>query len=492
MSKYLKSLQKFDDFQKQELKDAKVNKALIIPSELNFDQALCFREMVDFVKFDNRKSILLLKGYAGTGKTYLIGKFIDYILNTRDNWNIAMTAPTNKAVKVLRKSSGIHNPMVNFSTIHSLLGLREQITENGDQIFVAGNTDTPNILNFKILIIDEVSMLPDELFTKVQGYANNVKIILLGDPAQIPPVMKHDCIPFTPEGRNEFDIKMIELTEIMRQKKGNAIIENSMIIRDNLEAIQPPIVRTISLNEDGKGIIHVNSSDEAQRDGFIETLQEYFTDDRFKENSDYAKVLSWTNKSVTQMNKLIRGMIFKDRIEPGAKMPKVMVGEKLIANKPIIKIDKLGKTIIFTSNDEFEVISYEVLTDSRFFFYYETVVEEVLIDGSRVRKNIKILHEDSEAEFNKKLAEIKREAIRLVDPIKKRSEWRWYYDFMGLYSDINYNYAITTHKSQGSSYCNCFVLEDDIDQNKKIIERNRIKYTAFTRASDKLFVIHKA
>ncbi len=491
MSKYLPQLNKFQDFDRKQSKQERVDAKYLIPKELNFEQAICFKSLVEFIQQDTGKQMMLLKGYAGTGKTYLITKLLDYFFTTRPNQQIAMTAPTNKAVKILRRSSQITKECVTFATIHSLLGLREQITENGDQIFVQANTDTPNIINFKLLIIDEVSMLPDDLFLKINNYAGQVKIIFTGDSAQIPPVMKHDCIPFC-EPEN-YDIKTIELTEIMRQKKGNPIIETSFAIRENQTSHNLPIVRTTNLNEDGKGVIHINSGNEDERAAFIKTLEDYFHCDAFKNNSDYAKVISWTNKSVNQMNRLIRKMIFGEEMNMSLlPLPKVMIGEKLIANKPIIKIDsKLGKIIQFSTNDEFEVISYEILTDKRFFFYYNTVVEEVLISGEKVRKNIIILHEDSEPEYNKKLNEIKNAAMRETDPMRKRSEWRYFYDFQSEYANIGYNYAISAHKSQGSSYTNTFILEDDIDQNKKVIERNRIKYTACTRATDKLFLISK-
>ena len=56
---------------------------------------------------------------------------------------------------------------------------------------------------------------------------------------------------------------------------------------------------------------------------------------------------------------------------------------------------------------------------------------------------------------------------------------------------MNYAYAITAHKSQGSTYNTTFVLEDDIDVNSDIVERNRIKYTAYTRSSKKLYVLKR-
>jgi ATP-dependent exoDNAse (exonuclease V) alpha subunit len=64
-----------------------------------------------------------------------------------------------------------------------------------------------------------------------------------------------------------------------------------------------------------------------------------------------------------------------------------------------------------------------------------------------------------------------------------------YYNFTRRYADVSWGYSISAHKSQGSTYKNVFVLEDDIDKNWDVIERNRIKYTAFTRASSNLFVL---
>jgi ATP-dependent exoDNAse (exonuclease V) alpha subunit len=56
-------------------------------------------------------------------------------------------------------------------------------------------------------------------------------------------------------------------------------------------------------------------------------------------------------------------------------------------------------------------------------------------------------------------------------------------------AQVKYNYAITAHKSQGSTYENVIVIEPDIDANSKIVERNRIKYVAYTRAKSLLFIV---
>ena len=79
-------------------------------------------------------------------------------------------------------------------------------------------------------------------------------------------------------------------------------------------------------------------------------------------------------------------------------------------------------------------------------------------------------------------------------PIEKKGRdrsWLDYYDFLRNFADISYGYSITCHKSQGSTYNTTFVLEDDIDVNLNVVERNRIKYTAYTRSSKKVYILKR-
>jgi len=109
-------------------------------------------------------------------------------------------------------------------------------------------------------------------------------------------------------------------------------------------------------------------------------------------------------------------------------------------------------------------------------------------DDDLVKRTIRILHEDSEGEF-KKLANILK--LRAINKKGKDKSWIVYYNFLRRYADVMYGYSITAHKAQGSTYDTVFLLEDDIDVNWNIVERNRIKYTAYTRSSRKLYVIKR-
>lgn len=461
---------------------------MLIPAELNEGQKEAYSRIVSFLE-SKTPEMYLLEGYAGTGKTYLIGKIIKYILDKHQSYTIAITAPTNKAVKVLQKTSGIKNSRIEFQTVHKLLGLKEEITQDGKQVFKKAWDSAASIEEFDVLIIDEVSMLEDQLFIEIEGYKRNLRIIMMGDPAQIPPVNKPDSIPFLEGKAEQYSINKYRLEEIMRQTVGNPIIESSFILRNNLNERIHTIPRESQLTENGNGIIFLDANIQTNRDLFTDYLKEYFVSDNFNANPDYAKVIAWRNATVNNVNTLIRKMIY------GANPGKIMVNEKLLANKPII--DETLDMIIFSTNEEFEVASYNiesrtVPTDGAHVIlsYYDTTVIYEDITGKKLRKTINILHEDSEKEFEHALNLFKRTALSLKGYEAKKA-WVKYYKFARRFADVNYNYGITGHKAQGSTYRNVFILEDDLDYNKNIYERNRIKYTSYTRPSDKLFILKR-
>jgi exodeoxyribonuclease-5 len=192
------------------------------------------------------------------------------------------------------------------------------------------------------------------------------------------------------------------------------------------------------------------------------------------------------------MNNLVRRIIFGEEMCSN----KILVGEKLIANSPIIIHDNI---ILFNTNDEFSVEKIEV-KEKNFNLkeftppmvakikYYEATVNYINDQDEVERCDIEIIHEDSEVEFQKISLLLKNRAI--ANGGKDRS-WLSYYKFIRIFADVSFGYSITAHKAQGSTYDTTFVLEDDIDMNLNIVERNRIKYTSYTRSSRKVYVLKR-
>ena len=440
--------------------------------------------LLNYLTGNTQYPAAVFSGYAGTGKSTTIGVLVNSIRQTIGRKVIAVSAPTHKAVKVLKRDA---LPEVEYRTIHSLLGLKEQINHVTGQITYAPDTflkEDPPIADVQILIIDEVSMLGKDLFEYlVPWMKQGLKVVFTGDQAQIPPVKEKDSIPFL-HGK-EWGMLCVGLTEIMRQKMGNPILEFATHIRNN------PTTTTLtpqqSVNEVGEGIVLVDHGSMEER----QLLQEYFDCPEFKSNPDYMKVIAWQNKTVDKYNEMIRRIIYKDLTH----LPDIVVGEKLLMDKPYILT---GRSIVAT-NEEVEVL--DVVTAYRTYQYFDShavpVTQKVTVYSTTVKyftlnsekvATFDILHESSKTEFNNFIQKLKQEAMDAPGPMKG-SMWRQYYGVMDKLAWVKYNYAITAHKSQGSSYDHCLVLKWDIEVNKRnIIERNRILYVACTRARHTLFI----
>ena len=461
-------------------------------SILNNDQKTAFHELRNYIADKGNDDIYVLKGWAGTGKTFCVSYLVRYVLDimypNNLRYKVAVTGPTNKSVKVIKKTTAIRNAKVSFMTVHKLLGLTEVITNDGKQEFVNKGDFRPTIESVKLLIIDEVSMLSDDLFHKILPHRNKMKIICMGDPAQIPPVGRPDCIPFREEMLEPYGIKTIELNTIMRQKLDNPIIKASVQIREALEKPYGHVEASTTLNDNGDGIEFLNLNSRETRDNFPNILDLYFNSEEFKTDPEFAKIIAWRNKTVSTMNNLARKVIYGDQ----SLGSKILLGEKLIANNPIIESGK----ILFNTNDEFIVEGFQIKTEKRkiesleesLLKYYETKVSYLNEDDKRISYYIDILHEDSQPDFLRIASELKKIAI---EKMGKEKSWVKYYDFLRRFADVNYNYAQTAHKSQGSTYNTTFILDDDIETNTDVIERNRIRYTAYTRASRKTYILKR-
>lgn len=405
----------------------------------------------------------LLTGYSGTGKSFLVTKIIEELISRNRYVNIAITAPTNKAVRVLKNLSSIceTHSQVEFNTLHSLLGLKRVITHDGKEEYKADYGDG-NISFYDIILVDEVSMLDNALYNQLIESALYGKKMLLfiGDRGQIPPVNGGESLLFSMDLENNFNLK-----DIIRQASGNPIIEIAQLVRTN-----QPFVAETKVDEDGNGVVFVKINTETA------LLKTYFDSKNFSLNPNFVKVLAYTNSAVDYYNNKVRGLIY------GPDCPRLNIGEKMVCNKPIT--DSKNK-VILNNNDEFEVLSFTLKTDNtklKMSFY------EVLVRSDNRQYVIKILAEKSQKNYDKELGRLKR-CAETAPIMKRRNEWVKYYRFMGKFADVKYNYALTVHKSQGSTFDNAIVINCDINRMFDKIERDKLLYTAMTRAKNKLFMI---
>lgn len=191
--------------------------------KLTKEQTKIFNELINFVKNKtDKENEILLVGYAGTGKTTLMAKLINDIVEKKICKRIVMAAPTHKAVNIA-KSKLFPDPeedytelnkIINIMTIHRLLNYQSYLGLDGEKFFAKGKID-PNWSIYDLVVVDECSMLSNQIIEDINKLIkkdtnSNVKIIYVGDPAQLPPVNQSDSKIFNG------GIRKLELDKIIR------------------------------------------------------------------------------------------------------------------------------------------------------------------------------------------------------------------------------------------------------------------------------------
>jgi ATP-dependent exoDNAse (exonuclease V) alpha subunit len=464
-------------------------------SMLKDKQGDIYHNFKDFLCSDV-KGAKMLTAPAGTGKTFLTGKLLeDYLYLSRGS-QIALTATTNKAVKVAYRMADYYHTNIHYATIHSLLGLKEQLNpRTGEMEFVQDRHKKPALDKYSVLIVDEISMLPDELLLgskNTKGILDYVeeglKVIFIGDRYQIPPVGRPFCALFSKAKRLSLGIPAFTMNEIVRQAADNPIIQIATEVRTNLDQGWTFKKDEDMLVDGDKGVYFVDRYSDAKMDALHKTIEHIFTSPNFKADPDFGKIIAYRNTVVGKMNNMVRKMIFQQD-----DLPRVLVGDKLIVSEPIMR-ETLDQVLI-PNNEELEVLEaierVETIegTDYRL-PYYQTIVQYRRMDNSIAKERIKILTDDGfivHEELCQKLSDRAKSFKR--GTFSFSNAWQEYYAFKRIFASVAHNYAITAHKAQGSTYNNTIVMESDMLRNRNVSERNRIIYTSFTRPKERLYIV---
>lgn len=470
--------------------ETKVSKGDI---KLTNDQLLALQEIIDFITDPKRKSekFYLLTGSAGTGKTFLVS-YIYSIL--RANYNIAFTASTNKAVNVLqamyetqhKKDSTKENTSVQFYTIHRFMNSSRAIDKNGDTYFKF--TEGKKAKKSDVVFVDEISMIPEILSEQLLVLKKYKKVVLIGDRAQLPPVNETESKLFN------WNIKQSNLTEIVRYRN------NIVKLADQLKQLifQQKNINLRSCAGDGVFLYRDKP----------EWLSEYY------KNADDSVVLAYTNEQVKNYNDTIRRHELK--LTAGNRFE---IDEKVMFNNfyKAKHIDNDEQTMNYYTSYQVHLKS---CVQSLFTIDYSKIILRLKQDLIRNEKDpalidelIKKLPNDipvyqlvTEGDFfvqnplhftvlHQQLDEVKNVFIRLkvlFSDLVVRDFWAFYYsDMIDPFADVTYGYAMTVHKSQGSTYQRVFIdMKDIIHKNPKQRESFQCLYTAITRASKEIHVYY--
>ena len=416
---------------------------------LTTDQTYALSEVLHYIADPAPKSpFFVLSGFSGTGKTFLMQEVIRRSsLATRTRF--AFTAPTNKAAKVLRSITGA------ASTIFVLLGLR--IEKNGELKELVGGDNPVNLDDYDVIFLDEASMIGSKLFSRLASVceAHRVKVVFMGDPAQLPPVGEIESLVWR-------EPLSASLTQVMRHD--NQILKLVTAIRGNMNSPAP----CIDIKSD-------NSSDEGvwkvTKPAFKERIYSAAIDGAFADSS-LAKVIAWRNVRVAEYNDLIRKALFGAEAEPGTYLP----GDRIIATAPC----KRGEEHLLSTDDEAIVEGTLVSTHPLHPKYKVYELKCRTETGRTIR--LMVVHPVSVREY-----EADCEALAHSARSNPR-EWKKFWNLKELFHDIKYGYAITAHRSQGSTYETVFVDYQDILLNRNRKEAFQCLYVACSRPTTRLIL----
>lgn len=432
-----------------------------------------------FINDISFRGLFLLKGYAGTGKTSLIGSLVKSLLPIGKK--MVLLAPTGRAAKVL----SFHTKKKSL-TIHKKIYWIKTNVKGNTYVTIKKNTHTNTIF-----IVDECSMIPD---VSDQGFGGrsllddlikyvydgvNCKLILIGDTAQLPPV-KLDISPALDENFLflTYNKKVVsyELTEVMRQTSNSMILNNATLLRNSIKNNDNQIPKLSCNNE----VVRLNNGIDIQ-----EALEDAYS----KSGVEGTIVICKSNKRANMYSQQIRSKIRWQEDD-------ISVGDYLmVVRNNYFWLPEDSKIGFIANGDTVEVLRIYEKNNFYNFRFARVLIRMVDYPNSpnlEVIVNLNILTSDNPSmkyeEYKKLFESIEEDHMDISEKNIRFKKIKKSPYLNAL--QIKFAYAVTCHKSQGGQWENVFVEQGYFNSNT--IDNDYLKwlYTAITRSTKKLYLIN--
>ena len=470
-----------------------------LPFSLNDQQKSALYELEKFIEDDGTE--ITLSGYAGTGKSTIIGIFSKWLNNRIGRGNIVYTAPTHRANVITKQN----NPNANVYTLSALFGF----TPDTDIAMEQGSLDlrelefrAKNQMKYEpgqLIIIDEASMVQDGLYEYIQEIVakHNGSVIYVGDSAQLRPVKSdHISKVFTSDG-----VPQITLTKVERTGDNPILKEATRLRRGEGLSYQTDI------NDKGQGVLY--TSDDAIID---KNLKQIVTSEEFNADPLHFRVLTATNAAVSAYNSKIRSLRYGKFAKPFVKGDIIMgYSNKLRKPDGSYKLVNSGDYVIQNITDT--TVKFKTDKGDIEFKAFKLSIRPT---GSTIMDDFQITVIDKNEPDSKlfEIVEYKDRLWRMAKEAKQDKQISKYRDLVQMAFNIDnelnitknlednqgrlkirkaidYGYAQTVWKSQGSTYSKVLILSNEIDTfgyGRDVMKlRNELRYVAVSRAKN--FVI---
>jgi predicted NAD-dependent protein-ADP-ribosyltransferase YbiA (DUF1768 family) len=470
-----------------------------LPFSLNDQQKSALYELEKFI--EDYGTEITLSGYAGTGKSTIIGIFSKWLDHRIGRGNIVYTAPTHRANVITKQN----NPNANVYTLSALFGF----TPDTDIAMEQGSLDlrelefrSKNQVKYEpgqLIIIDEASMVQDGLYEYIQKIVakDGVSVIYVGDSAQLRPVKSdHISKVFTSDG-----VPQITLTKVERTGNNPILKEATRLRRGEGLSYQTDI------NDKGQGVLY--TSDDAIID---KNLKQIVTSEEFNADPLHFRVLTATNAAVSAYNSKIRSLRYGKFAKPFVKGDIIMgYSNKLRKPDGSYKLVNSGDYVIQNITDT--TVKFKTDKGDIEFKAFKLSIRPT---GSTIMDDFQITVIDKNEPDSKlfEIVEYKDRLWRMAKEAKQDKQISKYRDLVQMAFNIDnelnitknlednqgrlkirkaidYGYAQTVWKSQGSTYSKVLILSNEIDTfgyGRDVMQlRNELRYVAVSRAKN--FVI---
>lgn len=443
------------------------------PFKPNAQQIDALNEMDRFMK--SNETSMTLSGYAGTGKTSLMEMIAKK--GQKQNRPVMFCATTNKAAAVL--NDRVSKAGFKASTLNKVFGINVEV--DSSKAYNARNLvnvlKDVDIMPSTTIIIDEASMINEENYKILNDIAkeHRLKIIYVGDEAQLAPVNEDKISKVFRNGEG----KVIRLTQVERTDD-NAILKEATAIRNG-----EPLSKVSSFNSKGEGVAYISPQ---HQEAINEVIDKYVKG--LKQNPNYFRILAYTNKAVTAYNNQVRELLGYDSPIPHVGEP--MTGyanwgyewrtkSYRFINSESYKVTQVGRpTTVQTRLDNGTPVVMQAvpitLEDS--LGNIDTFNFMDIKNNAQNRQSAMILANEKKRLWNEARRAYGREAKAAVyAKINAIDSFLFVNDNIEDSSHnllqaktIDFGYALTIHKSQGSTFTH--VLMDDVDVSRASMSGN--------------------
>lgn len=460
------------------------------PHEPTVEQLAVVNVWCEFLLSKVRNEAFILKGYAGTGKTSLVGALVQTL--TALGHNVVLLAPTGRAAKVFASYSG-HTAF----TIHKKI--YRQKTFSAEMIDFQQNYNSHKRTLF---IVDEASMISNEptggrmfgtgrLLDDLVHFVysgEGCRLMLVGDVAQLPPVgetLSPALNILTMEGYG-LDVRSIELTQVVRQVEDSGILYNATMLRrliSNDEMGDFPRLRVHGFPD-----VKVVPGNE-----LIERLEDSYS----RCGTDQTIVVTRSNKRANLFNNGIRGRILmcEEELSSGDQLIVVKNNYYWLGSEKGEEKGETANSTDFIANgdvcvvrryrNEREMYGFRFVDATlRFPDFDDMEIEATMLMDTLQSEAPALLQEQQRALFDAVCADYP-EIKNRIDLLKKVKEDPYYNALQ-----VKFAYAITCHKAQGGQWQHVYIDQGYLTQEMLSPDYFRWLYTALTRATERVYLIN--